>query len=96
MDPSVGRTDATVVLHWANKRSTEEFYPEITVVLIVAEKKTPRRIIYYLTKKKAILKSKAKKSPYGAQDCTNRVACLEFLFENLAEQKSHFQKTESN
>lgn len=95
MDPSVGRTDATVVLHWANKRSTEEFYPEITVVLIVAEKKIPEDNLLS-NQKKATLKSKAKKSSYGAQDCTNRVACLEFLIENLAEQKSHFQKTESN
>lgn len=33
LGPISWRTDATVVLHWAYKRSTEEFDPEITVLL---------------------------------------------------------------
>lgn len=61
VDPSVGRTDATVVLHWAYKRSTEAFDPEITVLLIVAEKIPEDNLI--CNQKKATLKSKARKSP---------------------------------
>lgn len=75
--PISSPTDATVVLHWAYKRSTEEFDPEITVLLIVAQKKNPPED-HLLSKKKA------RKSPYGAQDCTNCVACPEFHFGNLA------------